>query len=1447
MSGRGVRHTLKSTCPNTVVFSFYSLLLRVISPVFLALFFSWSVPAYAEDASAEMFFLLGEIQADLQTRDLQIENLPDCAAEELRNLNFGIKSTEGEGRASGGLFDPLIQSFRLLSTAAGFGLFIDVADVGVAAYNSFSTVDFSSFKDQLTAMASSKLLKMTARTGKVQLAEGKVITKNKNGDLILQNEALSDTAKDVLLSSGGADIPEDIIIEKVLNVSEVALRDWWLKEKKKHTGKETHSYTYSSGTGSDKDKCTTTLNYLWDKSSGAMAITSNTRCQCPAKLEHGHSTLGVRIKSVRDGKGIKLKPTITELTVKAKCCDSDELIEQPLIDETWADGGTGATTTTGEFDDEEEDDDQQDDEQQQPTLELTEDEKRQLEAGKRERVCKADHQKYLDKLTEDWKKKRAELEQAYDNQLEDLEKKRKTQDQAYKQAVSEYARVKVLVDSLKDPTLSICDQLFDKQTRISSDIRFQNERLINAERRKGNCKSNCGYLDTDIAGIQNEIKKLKEERSDLEALEKKCKQGNKKLEQSLPGLKVKRDIETKKLHALEDHIEHKKNARIEALADLDRQYEQAKAVLTSALKDCNKTGKFGPDVQGLVTTPPAKDIQVSCSGSACLTPVTGSCSGTSCPDLFTLNCSGNSCPIIIRLDCIGTTCTSETNYTCLQFPCPSTVDFICTTDSGCTQNKSGTSISSLFSDGFESGDTTSWLGTRATGTGAATGTGTTGKIGTTPSATPSSIDTSNLHPDSNAIPITNFDLQQLKSYADAIKAAAENCGKDLECPIIDCNKAKQFLQVLYEAKRHMTRMKEWSKQASDAMLRHRNSLVEQSIITSTNTGNAVWAQGVHQFLHNLGSLLLDIASLVNTFEDLAKDGLDPSKVKNLDKLYETLKTYESAIDTLADQKANTKGTGPINDFLTSDADKMLGLENTSTGSIKSDISDTLSAIDNYRNGKPWKVGRDVGQIVGRVLKDISKGEMNRRAARIAHLGQSLMAEEGATSTAHNSYSRAVTRRNLVEDASAALDAAYSALHACIVKHCRSAGTLTSPTVPSFSGWGQALRYYNALIPRINTALASFSAGISFKEREDCGDPPPSTSISDDPFAAVKELPIDPGFQTGGAPSTGTTGGFESVLDDLSEPLRKISTKCTPCQSFAREYNQTIDRIKELQTQLEAAIDEQDRLQREFDRWAGIFAAYNFPYEEEYDRGDGTKGKRYRVNKPDGSTSWFYDEIGQGRYNTYNDYSDMQARKERARQRRDEAQAKLVEAATRVRTLRSQRDAAYETLNGIKINLVRCESQCNTVRIINVIGLTGNNPFDRQDPLDDSDTTAPTAPTAPTTPTTPTTPTVVLTNASFNALCDVNHIAGGTHVLSANGFAFCSQTGFGVSGGTANLTCVPGSTVTISSTCTAIECRAFANTITNLSCASASDGSFFGGAYGGAGGFTGAASINCTCQ
>ncbi|NKB37315.1 MAG: hypothetical protein GKR93_09115 [Gammaproteobacteria bacterium] len=162
-----------------------------------------------------------------------------------------------------------------------------------------------------------------------------------------------------------------------------------------------------------------------------------------------------------------------------------------------------------------------------------------------------------------------------------------------------------------------------------------------------------------------------------------------------------------------------------------------------------------------------------------------------------------------------------------------------------------------------------------------------------------------------------------------------------------------------------------------------------------------------------------------------------------------------------------------------------------------------------------------------------------------------------------------------------------------------------------------------------------------------------------------------------------------------------------------------------------------------------------------------------------------------------------------------------------------------------------------IEIVDVINIRGNDPYDPYDPRDplaeessqiglEIVLEAEPEPEQPPPPPLPPPLPPVMTDASFNAQCDVQSGAG-THDVSIDGNPFCSQTGTGVNGGTANFMCIPGDSVSVSGTCTGPgSCRAFVNTTTNLNCPFP-DGGFLNGGFNGNIGYTGTASVNCSCD
>ena len=78
--------------------------------------------------------------------------------------------------------------------------------------------------------------------------------------------------------------------------------------------------------------------------------------------------------------------------------------------------------------------------------------------------------------------------------------------------------------------------------------------------------------------------------------------------------------------------------------------------------------------------------------------------------------------------------------------------------------------------------------------------------------------------------------------------------------------------------------------------------------------------------------------------------------------------------------------------------------------------------------------------------------------------------------------------------------------------------------------------------------------------------------------------------------------------------------------------------------------------------------------------------------------------------TYDDY------KQAVQEALNKAQAKLAELATKIADLKKQIDDKQAALGAIKKDLAECEKQCATVKVRDVIGISGNNPYDQRDPI-----------------------------------------------------------------------------------------------------------------------------------
>lgn len=425
----------------------------------------------------------------------------------------------------------------------------------------------------------------------------------------------------------------------------------------------------------------------------------------------------------------------------------------------------------------------------------------------------------------------------------------------------------------------------------------------------------------------------------------------------------------------------------------------------------------------------------------------------------------------------------------------------------------------------------------------------------------------------DAVPASNQDLQAVIDAAAAIEAQANGCLAQ-PCPVIDCAEAARLLQALVDAETWLAAMLEALTTANAQAMANFNNIATQATMTGEQLADVQWAQALSQFWYNLGSILLDIASL-GDFMQKVKDLGDEGFVKGLDGIYEAAKDAESLLDTLRDHVHATEGTGPVNDAVNK-ANEMLGTNGiTDLNSLKSDLSDLLEIIEELRKevpGDPVKTTipglggklpelsarastliRSGGQLVGRIAKGIAADRLKELADRAQELTGNLPAENAAQGAAARTAGGLSERRFMAEEALARVRAARLALAACMAKANCPPTSLTRPRWSDFAGWAQALRYFNSLLPRVTASLAS--GGL--KTRNSCP----------------------------GGTGTGVDGGrgTATALPGNVTPRHRVDTACPPCRPLTLELGLVLDELDFWRQELagiRADLERADALERE---------------------------------------------------------------------------------------------------------------------------------------------------------------------------------------------------------------------------------------------------------------------------
>src|SRR3546814_15935658 len=95
----------------------------------------------------------------------------------------------------------------------------------------------------------------------------------------------------------------------------------------------------------------------------------------------------------------------------------------------------------------------------------------------------------------------------------------------------------------------------------------------------------------------------------------------------------------------------------------------------------------------------------------------------------------------------------------------------------------------------------------------------------------------------------------------------------MECPVIDCAQAEEALQALAEMEAYLEAMGYSLGLAGDDAMRHFESIVETNVGTGESAAALQTNLGYQKFFHDMGSMLLDIASLTSFTKDLLEKPL----------------------------------------------------------------------------------------------------------------------------------------------------------------------------------------------------------------------------------------------------------------------------------------------------------------------------------------------------------------------------------------------------------------------------------------------------------------------------------------------------------------------------------------------------------------------------------------------
>ena len=383
------------------------------------------------------------------------------------------------------------------------------------------------------------------------------------------------------------------------------------------------------------------------------------------------------------------------------------------------------------------------------------------------------------------------------------------------------------------------------------------------------------------------------------------------------------------------------------------------------------------------------------------------------------------------------------------------------------------------------------------------------------------------------VPEDDSDIERLAALAREATEISRACG-EMECPTVDCADSTRRLQGLLDAETHLADMVERLALARADAHKHHKALADQLRENSDRRDTVDTALTVQEGFLALGSALLDLASIVDGIRNVESILSSPKSKADLalkiNQLHELAKNAESGVVTVTNAVRDANDlSGPLAD-LESWQGRKIGMGDgvdipgfqleplpqpfkpvpLGYGTLKSHLTDLVALTGDAKKWSEegpgptgmwkdhWKGSQkalamraSIGQLVGRVLKEYAQGSVNEMKDRLRELSRSVEAETAVMIPAAEQVRRIEDRHSAATDALYALQEARASQQACAGKACNGT-TARAPRMPDFnstaaaaeavggvaSGWGEALQYHNAQIPRLSDAMPTAPARLS---------------------------------------------------------------------------------------------------------------------------------------------------------------------------------------------------------------------------------------------------------------------------------------------------------------------------------------------------------------------------------